>query len=74
MLGLVSGALDILPYERIRGVHIENGALYLYSTVESKPVLVKPVNSVNLFPGYVVVLKLLEHVAQASHVRLQSQD
>ncbi len=74
ILRLASGKFDILPYERIRGVHIDNGIFYLYSTVEDKPVLGKPVNSANFFPGYVVVLKLLEHVAQASHLPLQSQD
>ena len=60
MLGLASGPVEILPYEQIRGVNLNEGVFYLYSKAEAKPVISKPVGSANFFPGYFVVLTLQE--------------
>ena len=58
MLGLASGPLEILPYEQIGNVNLKEGVFSLYSKVEVKAVLSKPVGAANFFPGYFVVLTL----------------
>ena len=60
MLGLASGPVEIMPYEQIRGVDVNEGVFNLYSKSEAKPVVSKPVGSANFFPGYFVVLTLQE--------------
>ena len=60
MLGLASGPVEVLPYGQIRSADLNEGAFSLYSKAEAKPVLSKPVGSANFFPGYVVVLTLLD--------------
>jgi uncharacterized membrane protein HdeD (DUF308 family) len=60
MLGLASGPPEVLPYQQIRGVNINEGVSYLYSTTEAKPVICRPAESPNFFPGYFTVLTLLD--------------
>ncbi|MGA2256699.1 MAG: hypothetical protein ABSG53_18785 [Thermoguttaceae bacterium] len=60
MMGLASGPAEILPYEQIRGVNLNDGVFYLYSKAEAKPVISKPVGSANFFPGFFAVLTLQE--------------
>ena len=60
MLGLASGPVEILPYEQIRGVNLNEGVFYLYSKAEAKPVISKPVGSANFFPGFFAVSALLD--------------
>ena len=60
MLGLASGPVEILPYEQIRGVNLDEGVFHLFSKAEAKPVISKPVGTANFFPGYFVVLTLLD--------------
>jgi hypothetical protein len=60
MLGLASGPVEVLPYEQIRGVNLHEGLFCLYSKAEAKPVISKPASSANFFPGYMVVLALLD--------------
>jgi len=60
MLGLASGPVEVLPYEQIRGVNLNEGVLYLYSKAEAKAVISKPVGSANFFPGFFTVLTLQE--------------
>jgi len=58
MLGLASGPIEILPYEQIRSVNLNEGVFYLYSKAEAKPVISKPVGSANFFPGFFAILTL----------------
>ena len=58
MLGLASGPVEILPYEQIRGVNLNEGVFNLFSKAEAKPVISKPVSSANFFPGFFAVLAL----------------
>ncbi len=60
LLGLASGPVELLPYEQIRSVNLSAGVFYLYSKAEAKPLITKPVGSANFFPGYAVVLTLLD--------------
>ncbi len=60
LLGLASGPVEILPYEQIRNVDLNEGVLHLYSKAEAKPVINKPSNTLNFFPGYFLVLSLQE--------------
>ena len=66
MLGLASGPVEILPYEQIRGVNLNQGVFNLYSKAEAKPVISKPVSSANFFPGYFVVRSVAASPASES--------
>ena len=60
MLGLASGPPEVLPYDQVRGANIDQGAFHLFSKAEAKPVLSKPANSANFFPGFFAVLTMQE--------------
>ena len=60
LLGLASGPVEVLPYSRIGNVNIDGQTFYLYTAAEAKPLISKPVGAVNFYPGYAVILELLE--------------
>ena len=55
MRGLASGPVEILPYEQICGVNLNEGVFSLYSKAEAKPVISKPVG-ISLITGEIHAL------------------
>ncbi len=66
MLGFSSAAAEVLPYDQIRGTNMQQGVLYLFSKSEPKSVFSKPVASANFFPGYYLLLTLLDITRQTA--------
>ena len=52
--------LELLPYNQIRGVDMQAGFFYLWNQTEPKPIITKPVSTPNFFPGFYVILSVLQ--------------
>jgi hypothetical protein len=59
MFGLAPSQVEVLPYGQIRDVKIDKGVCNLYGKSAARPLISKPVRSVNFFPGY-FALKALQ--------------
>jgi hypothetical protein len=66
MLGLGSAAPEVLPYSQIRGTNMEKGVFFLFSKGAAKPFFSKPVASPNFFPGYYLLLTLINITQQSA--------